>query len=67
MDGFLNWWDSVELWLSGLSFVAQTVVVMPVVLVLAFVTAVVLDAALGNGIRVLHRIRHTDDDSGGGA
>lgn len=67
MDGFLNWWDGVELWLSGLSFVAQTVVVMPVVLVLAFVTAVVLDAALGNGIRVLHRIRHTDDDNGGGA
>lgn len=67
MDGFLNWWDSVELWLSGLSFVLQTVVVMPVVLVLAFMTAVVLDAALGNGIRVLHRIRHTDDDSGGGA
>ncbi len=32
MGGFLNWWDGVELWLSGLSFVAQTAVVMPVVL-----------------------------------
>lgn len=68
MDGFLNWWDGVELWLSGLSFVAQTVVVMPVVLVLAFVVAVVLDSLLGNGIRILHRLRHADDDdSGAGA
>jgi HAMP domain-containing protein len=58
----LNWWDGVELWLSGLSFLAQTVVVMPVVLVLAFAAAVVLDALLGNGIRVLRRIRHSDDE-----
>ncbi|PRC44218.1 hypothetical protein C6A85_000000101360 [Mycobacterium sp. ITM-2017-0098] len=66
MDGFLNWWDGVELWLSGLSFVAQTVVVMPVVLCLAFVAAVVLDALLGNGIRILRRIRHADPDGRGG-
>ena len=62
MDGFLNWWDGVELWLSGLSFVAQTVVVMPVVLALAYAVAVVLDGLLGNGVRLLHRIRHTDGD-----
>jgi hypothetical protein len=65
MDGFLNWWDGVELWLSGLSFVAQTVVVMPVVLVLAFAVAVILDSLLGNGIRILHRLRHADDDERG--
>ena len=63
MDGFLNWWDGVELWLSGLPFVAQTVVVMPVVLALAYVAAVVLDGLLGKGIRILHRVRHTDDDA----
>jgi hypothetical protein len=57
MGGFLNWWDGVELWLSGLTFVAQTVVVMPVVLVLAYGAAVLLDGALGNGIRILHRVR----------
>ncbi|ANI40810.1 hypothetical protein [Mycolicibacterium vaccae] len=62
MDGFLNWWDGVELWLTGLPFVIQTVVVMPVVLTLAYLTAVVLDGLLGNGIRILHRIRHIDDD-----
>ncbi len=66
VDGFLNWWDGVELWLSGLSFVAQTVVVMPVVLCLAFVIAVVLDAALGNGIRILRRLRHTHPDGRSG-
>lgn len=62
VGGFLNWWDGVELWLSGLPFVAQTAVVMPVVLALAYGTAVVLDGALGNGIRVLRRVRHQDQD-----
>jgi hypothetical protein len=66
VTGFLNWWDGVELWLSGLSFLAQTVVVMPVVLVLAFFAAAVLDALLGNGIRVLRRIRHSEDEGRGG-
>ena len=63
VSGILSWWDGVELWLSGLGFVTQTVVVMPVVLLLAYSMAVVLDGALGNGIRLLHRARHTDEDS----
>lgn len=62
MGGLLNWWDGVELWLSGLGFVAQTVIVMPVVLVLAYGAAVVLDGALGNGIRLLNRARHAEED-----
>jgi hypothetical protein len=60
--GFLNWWDGVELWLTGLPFVVQTAVVMPVVLALAYGVAVVLDGALGNGIRMLRRVRHDDSD-----
>ncbi|ULE31931.1 hypothetical protein [Mycobacterium sp. IDR2000157661] len=63
MDGFLDWWDGVELWLTGLPFIAQTAVVMPVVLVIAYGTAVVLDGALGNGIKLLHRVRHDDEDA----
>jgi hypothetical protein len=55
--GFLSWWDSAELWLSGLSFVLQTLIVMPVVLVLAFGIAVTMDALLGRGIRVFRRLR----------
>jgi hypothetical protein len=62
VGGFLNWWDGVELWLSGLPFVAQTAVVMPVVLALAYGVAVLLDGALGNGIRLLRRARHQDQD-----
>jgi hypothetical protein len=62
VSGILNWWDGVELWLSGLGFVAQTAVVMPVVLLLAYGAAVLLDGALGNGIRVLRRAMHADED-----
>jgi hypothetical protein len=62
VTGILNWWDGVELWLSGLGFVAQTVVVMPVVLALAYGAAVVLDGALGNGIRLLRRARNAEED-----
>lgn len=57
MSGFLNWWDGFELWLSGLGFVLQTLLIMPVVLVLAYGIAVGADAALGAGIRVLRRLR----------
>jgi hypothetical protein len=64
VSGILNWWDGVELWLSGLGFVAQAAVVMPVVLLLAYGIAVVLDGALGNGIRLLRRARHADEDEG---
>jgi hypothetical protein len=57
VTGFLSWWDGVELWLSGLGFVLQTIVVMPVVLVLAYLIAVALDSLLGFGIRMMQRAR----------
>jgi len=58
MTGILSWWDGVELWLTGRGFVLQVIVVMPVVLALAYGTAVVLDGLLGRSItarRVLAR------------
>jgi hypothetical protein len=61
VDGLLSWWDGVELWLSGLGFVLQTIVVMPVVLALAYLIAVVLDGILGGGIRLMRRVRHDED------
>lgn len=64
MDGFLSWWDGVELWLSGLGFVLQTIVVMPVVLALAYLVALVLDSLLGRGIRLMRRAHHTDEGGG---
>ena len=57
MAGFLNWWDGAELWLSGRGFVLQTVIVMPVVLLLAYGIAVAVDAVLGNGIAMGRRLR----------
>jgi tRNA G26 N,N-dimethylase Trm1 len=59
VNGILSWWDGVELWLSGLGFVLQTIVVMPVVLALAYLIAVVLDALLGHGIRGIRLMRRT--------
>jgi hypothetical protein len=64
MNAILSWWDGVELWLSGLGFVFQTIVVMPVVLALAYVIAAGLDGALGRGIQVMRRVRHTDKGAG---
>ena len=64
MNGFLSWWDGVELWLSGLGFVFQSIVVMPVVLLLAYGIAAALDAMLGRGIRVMRRVRHNDEEPG---
>ncbi len=64
VNGILSWWDGVELWLSGLGFVLQTIVVMPVVLTLAYAIAVALDALLGRGIRVMRRIRHSEKEPG---
>jgi hypothetical protein len=65
MGGFLSWWDGVELWLSGLGFVVQTAIVMPVVLVVAYGAAVLLDGALGQtirGIRLLRRGSSEDQE-----
>ncbi|MEW5810086.1 MAG: hypothetical protein AB1925_11575 [Actinomycetota bacterium] len=57
MGGFLGWWDGVELWLTGLPFVVQTVVVMPVVLTLAYGVAVALDAVLDGGTKLRAHLR----------
>ena len=62
MAALLSWWDGTELWLSGLGFVAQTLVVMPVVLLIAFCAAVLLDGLLGHGIGLLRRTRHGDEE-----
>jgi hypothetical protein len=64
MNAILSWWDGVELWLSGLGFVFQSIVVIPVVLLLAYVIAAALDAMLGRGIQVMQRVRHNDEKPG---
>lgn len=60
VSGFLNWWDGNELWLSGLPFVLQAMIVMPVVLLVAYLTAALLDGLLGRSIKLMRRVRHAD-------
>ncbi|MCV7412146.1 hypothetical protein [Mycobacterium florentinum] len=60
VNGFLNWWDGNELWISGLPFVLQAMVVMPVVLAVAYIAAVALDAVLSKGMELLQRARQID-------
>ncbi|MDV3128288.1 hypothetical protein M1247_25470 [Mycobacterium sp. 21AC1] len=62
MGGILSWWDGVELWLTGLPFVVQTAVVMPVVLMLAYGSALLLDGALGRGINGIRLLRGAGAD-----
>lgn len=64
VNAFLNWWDGNELWLSGLPFVLQAMVVMPIVLAVAYVTAALLDGLLGKGIELMRRARHAGETSG---
>ena len=65
VNAFLKWWDGSELWLSGLPFVLQAMLVMPVVLAAAYLIAFVLDRLLGKGIELLHRDNR--DHRAGGA
>jgi hypothetical protein len=60
VNGFLDWWDGNELWLSGLAFVLQAMLVMPVVLAVAYITAAMLDGLLGKGIELMRRARRAD-------
>ncbi|HTX98078.1 MAG TPA: hypothetical protein VME67_26565 [Mycobacterium sp.] len=64
MDVFLNWWDGNELWLSGLAFVLQALIVMPVLLAVAYAAAMLLDGLLGGGIKLMRRVRHADEAPG---
>jgi hypothetical protein len=64
VNEFLNWWDGIELWLSGLAFVLQALLLMPIALALAYVTAVLLDRLLGKGIQLMRRLRRADGAPG---
>nr|WP_078291270.1 hypothetical protein [Mycobacterium sp. D16R24] len=54
--GLLSWWDGVELWLSGRGFILQTIIVMPVVLVLAYAMAVAGDKILFLLLSMVNRL-----------
>ncbi|MGW0036685.1 hypothetical protein [Gordonia sp. NPDC003376] len=65
VDGVLAWWDGVEEWLTGLSFVPQLLVTLIVVVPLAIGMAIVLNLLVDGVMSVIDRRRFADDDGKG--
>ncbi|MAU84242.1 hypothetical protein VX037_07750 [Gordonia sp. Z-3] len=61
----LTWWDGVEEWLTGLSFVPQLLVTLVVVIPFAVVVAAVLNVLVDAVSTVFDRRRFADDDGKG--
>lgn len=57
MDGIANRWDGIELWITGLPFIPQALVVLVVLVPAAFGLAVVFDRVLAAVLRLLGRDR----------
>ena len=55
MQRIADWWDGLELWVAGLPFIPQFVVVLAVVIPLSFGLAWVLDRVLMGALIVLGR------------
>lgn len=55
MESIARWWDGVELWVTGLPFVPQSVVVLLVIVPTAFLLARVFDRVLAVVLRLLGR------------
>ena len=65
VTGFFAWWDSVEEWLTGLSFVPQLLVTLAVVVPVAIITAFALNLLVDGVLVLLDRRRFVDDDGTG--
>ncbi|MDL9935528.1 hypothetical protein QSJ18_02095 [Gordonia sp. ABSL1-1] len=65
MTGFFAWWDGVEEWLTGLSFVPQLLVTLAVVVPVSILVAVVLNLLVDGVLAVVDRRRFADDDGTG--
>jgi len=65
MDSFLARWDSVEEWLTGLSFVPQLLVTLVVVIPVAIGIALILNVLVEAVMTVFDRRRFADDDGKG--
>ncbi|MGV8872255.1 MAG: hypothetical protein ACOH2Q_06995 [Rhodococcus sp. (in: high G+C Gram-positive bacteria)] len=55
MESLARWWDGVELWITGLPFVPQSIVVLLVIVPTAFLLARVFDRVLAAVLRLLGR------------
>ncbi|EON34080.1 hypothetical protein GTC6_03850 [Gordonia terrae C-6] len=65
MSAFFAWWDNVEEWLTGLSFVPQLLVTVAVVIPVAIAIAYVLSLLVDAAATLVDRRRFADDDGTG--
>ncbi|MFW0787825.1 hypothetical protein AAFP35_25295 [Gordonia sp. CPCC 206044] len=65
MTSLAAWWDGVEEWLTGLSFVPQLLMTLIVVIPLAVLAAAALNVLVDTVSDVIDRRRFADDDGTG--
>lgn len=65
MTALSAWWDSIEEWLTGLSFVPQVLVTLIVVVPIAILVATVLNVLVDTLSDLIDRRRFADDDGSG--
>lgn len=58
-----TWWDGIELWVTGVPFVPQALVVLLVVVPIAFGLAQVFDRVLAVVLRLLGRDARQERDA----
>ncbi|RDI54240.1 hypothetical protein [Nocardia mexicana] len=63
MQRIAGWWDGFELWVAGLPFVPQFLVVLIGALPVSLAIAYLLDRALRLVLRLLGRDRAADGDA----
>lgn len=61
MGALARWWDGVELWATGLPFVAQVTLVLVVVAPVCALAARGLDRIVGLGTALLGKVRPERD------
>ncbi|WP_072802676.1 hypothetical protein [Rhodococcoides yunnanense] len=62
MHALATWWDGIELWITGLPFVPQSVVVLLVLVPAAFGVARLFDRVLAEVLRLLGRDARSERD-----
>lgn len=60
MDQLANWWDGAELWIAGLPFIPQVILVLAVMIPACFGIAWVLDRVLSAVFAAVGRAEPVD-------
>lgn len=60
MDQLANWWDGTELWIAGLPFIPQVVLVLAVMIPVCFGIAWLLDRVLSAVFAAVGRAEPVD-------